>query len=97
MRGKESCGDDSRRTRRKIEQAAKASGTKEAGGQTRSANYSQENNQVNYTSHPVQQLEELRFARESAIAAIHERIRQAEIYGQDTAELDDLLGQITLL
>ena len=47
MKKRESRGNDSRRTKRKIEAAARPS------GETCSANYSQENDQVNYEGNPA--------------------------------------------
>jgi len=46
---------------------------------------------------PVQQLEEMHRAQELAKQAILDRIHAAEIYGQDTSNLEDPLSYITLL
>ena len=46
---------------------------------------------------PVECLQELRLARESALEAISNRIYEEEMRGTDVSELQDLLDQITLL
>ena len=109
MKKRESRGTDSTGRKRKVEDTARPSGERTTDGETCSANYSVENDQVNYEGNPVridtpggfeepvQQLEEMHLARERAVEAIHERIRQAEIHGEDVGDLEDLLTFVTLL
>lgn len=102
LRGQSSGNNNSgeRNTRRKIEATPTTSGGKVADSEMCKVNYDMaaaSSGVPRNLEEPVGSLQELHRAQESAKKAILDRIHEAEIHGQDTGDLEDLLSFITLL